>query len=134
MTLLPEFRLGFLNLWIFMLLFSTPMLITVSIRKHVFRKTTAVFRKSRNRREINYFILTKNIMLLLFIVSIFIPLQVQSIFVWIGTGIFLTGYIFYILSWISILKNKEGNLMQHGLYRISRHPVYMSSLFIFAGA
>lgn len=134
MTLLPHLRPGFLNLWIFMLLFIIPVIIMAGIRRQVFQKTTAVFRKNRNSREIKFFIFTKFIMLIFFIVSIFIPLQLQSIFLWIGTGIFYMGYIFYLLCWISILKNKNGTLMKLGLYRVSRHPVYVSSLFIFIGA
>jgi len=134
MTLLPPLSLGIFNLWIFMFLFIIPILIMVSIRRHVFHKTSSVFRKNMNRREINLFIIRKLIMLILFLLSIFIPLQSQSIFFWIGTGIFHFGYLFYLISWINILKNKNGNLMKRGLYRVSRHPVYVSSLFIFVGA
>ena len=80
-------------------------------------------------KELN--IMSMIVVIFAFIYSIFLPFEYGAIWFYIGGLFFLIGIIIYI-STIGYLRNVTANeFFNKGPYRISRHPVYVSMIFIF---
>ncbi len=77
MPLIPTFEIGLWNTWIFMLLILLPLALVALFRKGVFRKTVSAHASILTETENKIFIFSKVIMLLVFIYSIFLPLQLK---------------------------------------------------------
>jgi protein-S-isoprenylcysteine O-methyltransferase Ste14 len=73
-------------------------------------------------------------MLLYFLYAIVIPIHFESSSAIIGIIIYLIGFTLYSTAWITVAKSERGRVFSSGLYRFSRHPIYVSSAIIFIGA
>jgi len=130
MSLIPNFELGLWNAWIFMIwLVILPFLTNLIIKdKNTSNKLkTSVpvkFEKGLN-------ILSMIVVIFAFIYSLFLPFEIQTIWFYVGTVFFIFGFLIYI-SAIGYLRNVAANeFFNKGPYRFSRHPVYLSMIFIF---
>ncbi len=115
MSLTPVFELGLWNAWIFILLVLLPLPLVALFRKSVFKKTASIHASILAETENKIFIFSKIIMLSVFIYSIFLPLQLGIIWFSIGLPIYLLEPV------------------TKGLYRYSRHPMYVTLQLIFIG-
>lgn len=134
MSIFPDHSFGLFNLWVLMVLYVVPMLLTVILRKGVFESTSSRFASSRSSREFNLFIISKILMLIYFLYSIVVPIFLDTAIVIIGFAIYLIGFAFYSAAWITIARSKKGAVFSNGPFRFSRHPVYLSSAILFIGA
>jgi protein-S-isoprenylcysteine O-methyltransferase Ste14 len=69
----------------------------------------------------------------LFILSIFIPLRLGSLWLYAGLGIYFTGIVIFLSAIITAAKTPVGKVFTQGIYRYSRHPLYLSFFTIFLG-
>lgn len=90
MSITPVVEIGLWNAWIFMLLVLLPLPLVVLFRKGVFKKTASIHASILNGTENKIFIFSKIIMLSIFIYSIFLPLQLGTIWFSIGLPIYLS--------------------------------------------
>jgi protein-S-isoprenylcysteine O-methyltransferase Ste14 len=134
MSLFAEHSLEFFNLWLLMVFYTLPMLLTVIFCERVFQPTASRFSSSRSSREYHLFFVSKFLMLIYFLYSIVIPIRLDTLLAISGCVIFLIGFAFYSASWITIAKTEKGEVFTRGPYRFSRHPVYVSSAILFMGA
>ncbi|GAI49259.1 unnamed protein product, partial [marine sediment metagenome] len=67
------------------------------------------------------------------IYSIFLPLQLGTIWFYVGLGVFLSGLIILIIATLNFAKASLDKPITGGLYHFSRHPMYLSMLFIYTG-
>jgi protein-S-isoprenylcysteine O-methyltransferase Ste14 len=134
MSILSEHSLGFCNLWLLMVVYALPIILTVIFRKRIFQSTSSRFSSSRKSREYNLFIGSKILMLIYFLYAILIPVHINTIAAIFGLVIYSVGFAFYSASWITIAKTEKGKVFSQGPFRLSRHPVYVSSGILFAGA
>ena len=130
MSWIPEFELGIWNAWIFMIwLIIIPVSSTFIIKeKKVLEKLGASvpmkFEKTSN-------ILSMVVLVVAFIVSIFLPLQFNTLWFYIGLLIFLFGLYFDLSALYTFRKVKPEGPFTTGPYRYSRHPVYIGFFFMY---
>jgi len=71
--------------------------------------------------------------LLFFVCLFFLKIRTDSILFYIGLIVFCIGVLFCIVSILNFAKPKESGLNLKGLYRVSRHPIYVAYFIYFSG-
>jgi protein-S-isoprenylcysteine O-methyltransferase Ste14 len=126
MSLIPAFEIGLWNAWLLMLpLFLIPAIMS-SVKKGLFKKTESTANLSR--REKRVFVLSKVVLVLTFLYSIFLPLRLGTLWFYIGLPISLLGIAIYIIVSVNIANTPVDRPVTKGLYRYSRHPLYIGSI------
>ena len=125
---------GSFNLWLLMVLYGLPILLTIIFHKRVFLPTSSRFSSSRSSREYNLFIISKIFMLIYFLYAIMVPIHLDISTAIIGLMIYIIGFLFYSTAWLTIATSRGGKIFSTGPFRFSRHPVYVSSAIMFFGA
>jgi len=125
---------GIFNLWIMPVLYSLPILFTIIFRERIFEPTLSKFNRSRSSFEMNFFIITKFLMLGYFLYSSVVPIHIGTVFGVIGLILYIFGYVTYTTAWITIARSEKGKIYSNGPFRYSRHPIYLSSAVQFIGA
>ncbi len=69
----------------------------------------------------------------LFLLSIFLPLKVRTPGFYLGLIIYLFGVTLLLIAMTNVAMTPYGQLIRHGTYRYSRHPLYFSLFLIFIG-
>lgn len=134
MRVFPVHSFGFFNLWLLMVIYALPILLTIIFHKHVFLPTSSRFSSSRSSREYNLFIISKIFMLIYFLYAIVVPVHLNTSTATIGLLIYIMGFVFYATAWLTIATSRGGKIFSSGPFRYSRHPVYVSSAIMFLGA
>jgi protein-S-isoprenylcysteine O-methyltransferase Ste14 len=134
MTFFAVHSFGFINLWILMVLYSLPILLTIVLHKHVFQPTSSRFSTSRSSREYRLFVVSKIIMLVYFLYAFMIPIHLDTPIAVTGLIIYVIGFSFYSAAWITVSISGGGKVISNGPFRFSRHPIYVSSAVLFVGA
>lgn len=127
---MPAFEIGLCNAWIFMLYHFLPMpllmLVHRGLRQEIERPHGEIERKLYPIMWI--------VWLLAVIYSIFLPLQLGTIWFYVGFPISMVGLIAYtavIVRFATTPIDREP--LAKGLYRYSRHPTYITQLVMFIG-
>jgi len=68
-----------------------------------------------------------------FIYSVFLPLKLGAIWFYTGLPIYLLGLILYTIVWVNVATSPFDKPITKGLYRYSRHPMYVTFPLIFIG-
>ena len=71
--------------------------------------------------------------LLLVIYSIFLPLKLGTIWFYVGLPICLLGLILYTIPFVNVASTPINKPVTEGIYRYSRHPMYVTSFLVFMG-
>ena len=130
MELIPAFELGFWNAWIFMIVFIIQMIVIMFVDKKTWQKSHVPIEAKRNRYEKQVGIFANLFWLIAMIYSIFLPLQLNSNLFYFGFIIFVIGLIILIRSTYDFMKTKPDRIIKTGIYKISRHPMYLSTFII----
>jgi protein-S-isoprenylcysteine O-methyltransferase Ste14 len=132
MSLVPAFEIGVWNAWLLIFpLVLIPAVLT-SVKKGVFKKTESTTDLNKNERII--FALSKVSLGLLFLYSIFLPLKLGTVWFYVGVPIGLLGIVLYIVVSVNIASTPADRAVTTGLYRYSRHPMYVTSFVAPVGA
>ena len=131
MSLIPAFEIGVWNAWIFILYSLIPLFLALLISKgrEEGSNFTAEFSKMQKNTH-NFFHLTY---FLLVIYSIFLPLKLGTIWFYVGLPICLLGLIPYTIAFVNVANTPIDNLVTTGIYRYSRHPMYLSLFPVLVG-
>jgi len=132
---IPSFEIGFWNAWILALFMLLHPLIMNFIDNAVGtgsinQKMGAVPAKEGEKRSIP---IPSVLLIVLFVYSIFLPLKLGTAWFMVGFAIYLVGIVMFLTSMITAAKTPMGQIFSRGMYRYSRHPLYISFLFIFMG-
>lgn len=138
MSLLPTFKLGLYNAWTLVLVgilfhMIPPLLVMAFSKKLKKRFSEHPEDIYHNKREKVIAKLTMIITYVLIGYSIFLPLQLDTEWFKTGLTIFSMGVIIYYLTSISWLTTPIDKPVTSGLYRFSRHPIYLALFIQFFG-
>lgn len=141
MTILPAFEIGVWNAWIVMLymLLLTPLMMINkgASRDEIGKKPNAVqerrFTDKHNKIEKRALLFWHIIYFLAHIYSIFLPLKLGTTWFYIGLPICLIGLILYTRIMVDWVTTPPDAPITKGIYRYSRHPMYITPFLIFIG-
>jgi len=134
MSLIPAFEIGFWNAWIFMLLevLTFPLFTRIATgRAPEVEGKSQVAAMSRPARITLYS--SKIIYIPAFIYSIFLPLKLGRVWFYVGLPITLIGFITGVIVILNWAASPLGEPVTNGLYRYSRHPMYVTAFVFFLG-
>jgi protein-S-isoprenylcysteine O-methyltransferase Ste14 len=129
MPFLPALEIGVWNLWIFMVawVFFHMVPITWPIFRYdikvMFKKGAASPAYNKREKIINN--LMTAVWIVLFVYSIFLTLPLGTPFLYAGIALFAAGVIIVEIAMIPWVKTAIDEPVTKGLYRYSRHPVYI---------
>ena len=133
MSAVPAFEIGVWNGWIFMSIFILQMLAVIILGKRVWERSNLPSGFKRNRLEAMAGIAGNIIWFVALIYSIFLPLQLGTIWFYIGLPIYLVGLIILVVATINFAAAPMDKPITKGLYRFSRHPLYLSLCVVYIG-
>lgn len=130
MSAVPAFEIGAWNAWIFMLINFLPMPMLMRVHKDWFKDSMKTYGEANKALYYIDWILWA----LAFAYSIFLPLRLGTIWFYVGLPIALVGALTYIVVIVSLVTTPLGKEpATTGLYRYSRHPMYVTQLVMFIG-
>jgi protein-S-isoprenylcysteine O-methyltransferase Ste14 len=130
MLIIPDFELGIWNAWIFMIWQSIiPILLTFIVKEKTVLKRLSASVPMKFEKTSN--ILSMVVLIVAFIYSIFLPLQLNTLWFNIGLLIFLFGVIFDFAALYTFREAKPDRPFTSGPYRYSRHPVYFGFFLMY---
>jgi len=136
MSLIPVFEIGLWNAWIlqvfFILVMSAPDLF---MRKEAKERTkratqTVPFTKTEKRLALSTHVV---IMPVAAIYSIFLPLKIGTVWLYVGLPIFALALAMTVMTSINFATTPLDKPVTKGVYRISRHPIYLSGFLLYVG-
>jgi protein-S-isoprenylcysteine O-methyltransferase Ste14 len=132
MSPIPAFEIGVWNVWLLMLPLVLIPTIMAPIKKGLFKKTESTANLSKTEKRVLVF--SKVFLALTFLYSIFLPLKLGTLWFYVGLPISLLGIAMYIFVSVSIANTPVDGPVTTGLYRYSRHPMYVASFLAPIGA
>ena len=137
MSLVPVFKIGLLNAWILMVITIAPMIfLPLVMNNEKMNKRSEgepegdqLSKTSRTALIITHWIL----MPIALIYSVFLPLQIGTVWLYIGSAVCLIAFVMSFLSIHSFLTAPLGEPMAKGIYAFSRHPAYFSFFLLCGG-
>ena len=133
MSFMPDFELGLWNAWIFIV----PALVITLLCILLMTKKGAPSGEVRHTRVSKTTLLVASLSkLILFpaaIYSVFLPLKLGTMWFYVGLPITLLGLVGLIIVFVDWVNTPAGEPVTRGIYRFSRHPVYVTEVFLFLG-
>jgi protein-S-isoprenylcysteine O-methyltransferase Ste14 len=133
MTFNLVFEIGIWNAWIFMSIFIIQMFTMFIAGKYIWEKSQVPIQAKRNYYEKYVGSIANFFWLIALIYSIFLPLKLDTIWFFIGLIIYILGVIILIKATYDFIKQKPNQIIKTGIYKYSRHPLYLSTFFILIG-
>jgi len=133
MSLIPAFEIGVWNAWLFMSSFLLQWLAVGLASKRVYQRTGHPADMKRSKADRRIGIAATITWLVATIYSIFLPLQLGTIWLYSGLVVFLLGLIILTVATMNFAAAPHDEPITGGLYRCSRHPMYLAAFLIYIG-
>jgi protein-S-isoprenylcysteine O-methyltransferase Ste14 len=133
-VLLPSLKIGIWNIWLFMSVFILQMVPMMLAGKRIWERSHVPVEAKKNRFEKNVGYIANGLWLAALIYSVFLPLLLNSDLFYIGFSIFFVGLLILAISTYDFISTPPDQLIDTGIYRISRHPMYLATSFICLGS
>jgi protein-S-isoprenylcysteine O-methyltransferase Ste14 len=136
MSLIPAFEIGVWNAWIlqviiFLVLSLPSVFMSKEAKERVNRGTESMpLSKTKKWLALSTHVV---IMPLAFIYSIFLPLELGTAWLYVGLPIFVLALVMTLMTTYNFAAAPLGEPVTRGIYRISRHPIYLSGFVAYAG-
>jgi len=129
MSLIPEFELGLWNAWIFIIWFYlVPFLSMLGSKGKAALKRLNVSVPIQHEKLFN--VVSTAIMVAGIVYSIFLPLQLGTVWFFMGSVIFLIALVFSLSATFFVRTTPADKPFTKGPYRYSRHPIYVAETLI----
>ena len=131
MSLMPSFEIGICNAWIFMIWLLIQNFGFRLFNKDLYHQAGEHpdVKSSQMYKVVSF--ISMPLWLLATAYSIFLPLKISTIWFPIGLVIFLLGLVMNIAATINFARTPIENPVTSGVYRYSRHPIYVALLLIY---
>ena len=131
MSIIPAFQIGVWNAWIFMVWLFIQNYGIRFFSKEIYQKAggSSEVELNQSQKITSYASIT--LWLLTTIYSVFLPFKLDTIWFYIGLFIFLLGFIINIFVTINFVTTPMEEPVIKGVYRYSRHPMYLAMLLIY---
>jgi protein-S-isoprenylcysteine O-methyltransferase Ste14 len=131
MSLTPAFELGLCNGWLFMMVFPLQWLAVVVLPGRFAARTghPADLRQGRKAKALSGS--TQLLWIGATLYSIFLPLRTGTPWFSAGLSIFGGGLMLLVLATFSVARTEAGEPFTGGIYRFSRHPMYLSMILVY---
>lgn len=133
MSFAPDFKIGLWNAWLFMSVFVIQMLIIMLSDRRIRAKAHVPSDTKRNKMERYTGAVANIVWLLALIYSVFLPLKTDTAWWYASLGIYIVGFIIFWIATFNFMVTPADRLISTGVYRISRHPMYLATFFICIG-
>jgi protein-S-isoprenylcysteine O-methyltransferase Ste14 len=133
MDSMPVHEFGLWNAWWFMIVFPLQMLAMYLLPRKITERVghTPVSEKPVKDRIFDK--LTEIFWVGATLYSIVLPFSAGAAWFYTGLVIFIVGLAVLVLAVLSVAKTPESEPFTGGVYRISRHPMYLSMILIYLG-
>lgn len=130
-----HFEIGWLNLWILaLLIFATPVLLNVARGergKTGLRRATELPPVSKAERVAYMLVMSPQFLLPLY--AVFVPFTTDTTLLSAGLLLLAAGQTLRLKSMWDYTSATPGELINHGVYRISRNPGYFGAALVYLG-
>jgi protein-S-isoprenylcysteine O-methyltransferase Ste14 len=126
MSLIPEFELGLWNAWILIL----PFLVLSVIGYRILGKRRSGGFSGHTKKEKMLESICMVIIFAFWAYCVFLPLKLGTFWFFAGLFIYLLGMLVVILAMLSFHTTPVDMPVTKGVYRISRHPMYVGEILI----
>ena len=133
MSLMPALKIGIWNAWLFMSVFLFQMIAIMFVDKRIQEKSHVPLESRKNSFERYAGILGNFIWLLAMGYSVFLPLQLKTIWFYVGLFVFIIGLALIVIATFNFIATPVNQVITKGAYNFSRHPVYLATFFICVG-
>ena len=136
MSLIPAFQIGLWNAWILMALnVLTTMLLSLINKEGVARATGTGEDAPQSSRTQKVVLLITHALIMpaTMFYSIFLPLKLDTAWLYVGLLIFVVGLAMQVMITISVANTPLDEPVTRGPYRFSRHPIYLSGFLTLVG-
>jgi protein-S-isoprenylcysteine O-methyltransferase Ste14 len=131
MQLMPVFKIGILNAWIFaviLLLLPFPIML---FNKEAYKKGGNPPDINKREKVISY--IATIIIYIAYIYSIFLPFKLGTAWFYAGLAIFLLAIALLVTAIINFINTPIDSLVTKGIYHYSRNPIYLSNFLALVG-
>ena len=136
MSLIPAFKIGIWNAWIFVIILFAAAFVPLSLNNENAEKRMEGDPTGNEQKKVTKIVNAVThmvIMPLTLIYSIFLPIKLGTWWFYSGLPIYLLGIIMILLFSISFARAPLGEPMGKGIYAISRHPAYAGFFLAYVG-
>lgn len=136
MSLIPVFGIGLWNAWILQVFFFLTMIVPdflMGKEAKLNTKRMSQFVPFNKTEKILAYSTHMIIMPFVFVYSIFLPLKLGTVWLYVGLPIFALSLVMYVVTIINVANTPVDKPVTRGGYRISRHPIYFSGFLMYIG-
>ena len=135
MSFVPAFKIGLWNAWIIQVASFLTSTIPSIMDKGTTKKRMGEFKWSGLGRTEKIVLLITHIIIMPFtiIYSIFLPLKLGTVWLYVGLSICALALFMGFIAGIAFATAPLGEPITRGVYRISRHPAYFSGFLLYLG-
>ncbi len=133
MSVVPAFEPGIWNAWWFMIVFLLQWMIVALSPGNIAKRTAHPSDIKPERKGKIAGAITQIFWMGAILYSVFLPFKTGTAWFYTGLGFFIIGLIILILATISVSRTDADKPFTGGVYRISRHPMYLSMILIYIG-
>ena len=133
MQLIPVFKIGILNAWIFVVCYLLLSYSLMLINKEASKKIGNPPDMKLTKKEKVIGNIDNIIIYIAFLYSIFLPFKLGTAWFYIGLFVFLLGLSILIIALINFLTTPIDLPVIKGIYHYSRHPGYISIFLVLIG-
>ena len=131
MQLIPVFKIGLLNAWIFAVCFFLLPYLLLLTNKEALKKGGNPPDMSKGEKMLGY--IATVIVYIVYLYSIFLPFKLKTVWFYTGLAIFLLAVVILITAVINFITTPNYMPVTKGIYGYSRHPVYLSNFLALIG-
>ena len=110
------------------------MLVIMFIDKRVWERSHVPIESRINKLERYAGIIGNFIWLIALGYSVFLPLQLGTVWFYIGLSVYIIGSIIMAIATFNFINTPKNQMIKKGVYRVSRHPMYLAFFFICLGS